>query len=162
MQMQKTSKPLWVNYSFMEIQVKLFSSTRLFMCALFITAGGIGSVSSANAKEAGTVISTVPVQDAARDSTATPNLSGNWQMSWAGPKGKQRQVTMQVKQDGSKLSGNFQAERGSAPLTGSLKGNQVSFSVKTPKRKASFTGTVDGDKMSGTTEQGASWTATRQ
>jgi hypothetical protein len=69
---------------------------------------------------------------------------------------------MQIKQDGSKLSGTFESERGSAPLKGSLQGNQVSFSVKLPKRQGSFTGKVDGDKMSGTTEQGTSWTATRQ
>lgn len=47
-------------------------------------------------------------------------------------------------------------------LKGRLSANQVSFDVKTRKHKASFTGTVNGDKMSGTTEQGASWTATRQ
>lgn len=44
-------------------------------------------------------------------------------------------------------------------LKGSISGNQVSFDVKTRKHKASFTGTVNGDKMTGTTEQGASWTA---
>ncbi len=38
----------------------------------------------------------------------------------------------------------------------------VSFSVKLRKHQASFTGTVAGDKMSGTTKQGGSWTATRQ
>jgi hypothetical protein len=69
---------------------------------------------------------------------------------------------MQIKQDGKKLSGSFQGKRGSAPLKGRLSGNQVSFNVKTRKHEASFTGTVNGDKMSGTTEQGASWTATRQ
>jgi hypothetical protein len=68
---------------------------------------------------------------------------------------------MQLKQNGTKLSGKFQGERGSTSLTGSLQGNQVSFSVKMRKRQATFTGTVDGDKMTGTTEQGASWTATR-
>ena len=69
---------------------------------------------------------------------------------------------MQIKQDTGKLSGTFQGERGSASLKGKLEGNQVSFTVKLPRRQVSFTGTIDGGKMSGTTEQGASWTATRQ
>ncbi|WP_158822500.1 hypothetical protein [Granulicella sp. S156] len=69
---------------------------------------------------------------------------------------------MQIKQDGSSLSGTFQAPRGSAKLTGNLQGNQISIDVKAMMKKFSFTGTVDGDKMSGTTDQGKPWTATRQ
>jgi hypothetical protein len=68
---------------------------------------------------------------------------------------------MEIKQDGTKLSGKFQGERGSAAVTGSLDGNQVSLKVRLPRRQVSFSGIVNGDKMNGTTEQGDSWTATR-
>lgn len=120
----------------------------------------VAAISSpkANAQEAGASGANAAVQE----NNASLNLSGDWRVSWAGAKGGQRDVTMQIRQDGNKLSGTLQGNRGSAPLKGSLSGNQVSINVKTRKHKASFTGTVNGDKMSGTTEQGASWTATRQ
>jgi hypothetical protein len=69
---------------------------------------------------------------------------------------------MQIQQNGNKLSGKFNGQRGSVPLTGNLEGNQVSLRVKARRRQASFTGTIEGDKMTGTTEQGKSWTATDQ
>ena len=47
-------------------------------------------------------------------------------------------------------------------ITGSMQGNQVSLSVKLGEARITLTGTVVGDKMSGTTAQGAPWTATRQ
>jgi hypothetical protein len=139
-----------------EVFVKFLRSVSFLVCSL-VLAGGITIATSSFAEA-----STVPVQDASSASSTAPNLSGNWQMSWTGPNGNQRQVSMQLKQDGKKLSGTFEAPRGSVPVKGTCNGNQVSFTVKLPKRQASFTGTVDGDKMNGTTEQGASWSATRQ
>jgi len=100
------------------------------------------------------------VQEGTQDSPAA-DLSGNWQVSFAGKQGS-RQATMQIKQDSSKVSGSFEGERGSAPVSGTLNGSDISFTVKAPRREISFTGTVHGNKMSGTTEQGGSWSATRQ
>lgn len=100
-------------------------------------------------------------QNSAQDGIEASNLSGIWQVSFNGKRGG-RQATMQLKEDGTKLSGSFQGERGSAPLKGTLNGNQVSFTVKMPRRTLSFSGSVEGDKMSGTTEQGGSWSASRQ
>jgi hypothetical protein len=142
--------------------VKLFPTARLIMCALFVTGFSSVGAPNANAVEGRAVLSSAAAQDTPRESGAAPNLSGNWQMSWTTEKGKQRQVTIEIKQQGNKLSGNFESERGSASLKGTLQGDQVSFSVKMPRRQASFTGKVDGNKMSGTTEQGAPWIATRQ
>lgn len=121
-------------------------------------AGAVSDAPNAIAEQPGVA---VPL-GSAQDSPTPATVSGSWQVSWAGRNGNQRQATIQLKQDGSKLGGKFQDERGSASLTGSLQGNQVSFSVKMRKRQASFTGIVDGDKMTGTTEQGVSWTAMRQ
>jgi hypothetical protein len=94
--------------------------------------------------------------------------------------GGSQQATIQIEQDGSTLSGTFQDWRGSSQLTGSIDGNNVSFSVQVQGRRTitlAFTGTIDGDKMSGTVqpqsgggEHGArgsgqgnqSWSAVRQ
>ena len=72
--------------------------------------------------------------------------------SWLDTPGRAAQPTMQVQQDGSKLSGTFQDESGSSQLTGSIAGKKVSFGVQIQGRPmtVAFTGTVDGDKMSGT------------
>ena len=142
--------------------MKLFPTARLIMCALFLTGFSSVGAPNANAVEGRAVLSSAAAQNTPQESSAATNLSGNWQMSWTTEKGKQRQVTIEIKQQGNKLSGNFESERGSASLKGTLQGDQVSFSVKMPRRQASFTGKVDGNKMGGTTEQGAPWTATRQ
>ena len=79
------------------------------------------------------------------------DIGGAWQISWQGRGGSQ-QATMQIEQDGTKLSGTFQDSGGSSPVTGNIAGNNVSFSVPVQGRPMTlaFTGTIDGDKMSGT------------
>jgi hypothetical protein len=131
------------------------------MCALLLAAGDISGAWKANALTTTAAVSTAPTQDAAQNSSAA-TASGNWQVSWTNQDGDAKQASMQIAQDGSSLSGTFQAPRGSAKLTGSLQGNQVSIDVKAGGRQISLTGTLDGDKMSGTTAQGKPWTATRQ
>jgi hypothetical protein len=91
-------------------------------------------------------------QDSESNNSQPTNIGGAWQLSWQGRDGSQ-QATIQIQQDGSKLSGTFQGPRGSSPLTGSVDGNNVSFSVQMQGRRTmtlAFTGTIDGDKMSGT------------
>ena len=79
------------------------------------------------------------------------SIGGAWQISWQGRGGSQ-QATMQIEQDGTKLSGTFQDSGGPSAVTGSIAGNSVSFSVQVQARPMTlaFTGTIDGDKMSGT------------
>jgi hypothetical protein len=91
-------------------------------------------------------------QDSESNQSQSTNVGGSWQLSWQGRDGSQ-QATIQIQQDGSKLSGTFQGPRGSSALNGSVNGNNVSFSVQMQGRRTitlAFTGTVDGDKMSGT------------
>jgi hypothetical protein len=145
----------------MEILVKFLSSLPSAFRSLLVL-GAITAAAAAVIATPATLYASALTQDNSAGSSAMPSVSGNWQVSWTGRNGAQRQVSMQIKQDGTKLSGTFQTERGSALMKGSLNGNQISLNVKLPKRQASFSGTVDGDKMSGTTEQGAAWTATRQ
>ena len=132
------------------------------MCTLIVAATGFGRPLKANAEAPQPINAAALSQDAAQESPANPNLSGTWQMSWTARNGNQRQATLQLQQNGAKLSGKFEGARGSTSVTGNLQGNQVTLNVKMRRRKATFTGTVDGGKMSGTTEQGVSWTATRQ
>ncbi len=94
----------------------------------------------------------VLAQDSDSNNSQPANIGGAWQISWQGRDGSE-QGTIQVQQDGSQLSGTFQDSRGSSQLTGSVAGNNVSFSVQVQGRRTitlAFTGTVDGDKMSGT------------
>lgn len=153
-----SSKRVQVNFQ-MEVVVKLFSPVSIIVSALLVLPGGIGN--AANAQTIGIAISSMFAQDATHDSGGA-TISGNWQISFTDRNGSPKQGTLQIEQDGSQLGGSFQGERGSAPLTGSLQGNQVALTVKARGREVSFTGTVDGSKMSGTTGQGTSWTAIRQ
>jgi hypothetical protein len=129
---------------------------------LLMVPGDVTGASSKNAESPGVRLSDSLTQDNAQDGNTSAHLSGNWQISWVNRNGESKQAKLQIRQDGSKLSGKFQAERGSAPVTGNLQGDQVSLTVKARGREVSFEGTVNGDKMSGTTKQGKSWNATRQ
>ncbi|MGA7382725.1 MAG: hypothetical protein WBX03_17885 [Terriglobales bacterium] len=118
-------------------------------------------------------------QDAAPGNSQPANVAGQWLMSWQGRDGA-RQGKLQLQQDGSKLTGTLDGERGSMPVTGSLDGNTISFSTQSQGRRnftMVYTGTVDGDKITGTFQpqggmgggghhgggqQNHSWTATRQ
>lgn len=92
-------------------------------------------------------------QDSQSNSSQPANIGGAWQISWE-RRGGSEQATMQIQQDGSKLSGTFLDSGGnSSQLTGSVAGTNVSFSVQVKARRTmtlAFTGTVEGDKMSGT------------
>lgn len=118
--------------------------------------------SNAVAEAAGVIAPAASAQATAQDNTAAPDLTGSWQISWTANSGDQRQASVQITQKGSKLRGTFQGPRRSVPLKGTLDGNQVSLTVKLRERQLTFTGTVSGDKMSGTTESGVAWSATRQ
>ena len=86
----------------------------------------------------------------------SPNLSGNWQLTC--PK---RTVTLQIEQEGSKLSGTFSGPR-SGKLSGSVQGNKVALKMGGPFRSISLTGTTDGNSMTVHTPKGASCSASRQ
>jgi len=76
--------------------------------------------------------------------------------------------TLTLQQDGSKRKGTLKGQRGEAPVTGSISGNNISFSVTrtTPngEMKIDYTGTVSGEAMKGTLTVMANtvdWTAKR-
>lgn len=142
------------------MKLKSAFSVPLLILGLGLGLWAMGNASRANAEEP--AFASAIAQDATEGSATAPDLSGNWQMSWTARNGNQRQATLEIKQKGSKLSGNFQGERGSASLKGTVQGSQVSFRAKIRRRSVSFSGTVEGGKMSGTTEAGTPWAATRE
>jgi hypothetical protein len=89
-------------------------------------------------------------QDSQSNESQPANVGGAWQISWQGRGGTQ-QATMQIQQDGSKLSGTFEDASGSSSVTGSVSGNKVSFNAQIEGRPMTiaFTATINGDKMSG-------------
>jgi len=99
---------------------------------------------------------------AAQDNAALPNPAGKWKLSFSDPKRNARQGTLALQQDGSSLSGTYTGPRGTFSTTGAIQGSHINFIIKGLGKKLSFTGTVVGDKMNGTTDSGGTWTATRE
>lgn len=94
------------------------------------------------------------------------NVAGAWDLSAPGRDGNVMTQTMTLQQDGQKLTGAIKSQRGDAPVTGTIMGNNIAFTVsrKTPNGdfNIDYTGTVDGDSMKGTfTMRGntVNWTA---
>ena len=77
--------------------------------------------------------------------------------------------TLTFVQDAEKLTGTYQGYYGASPIEGAVKEKEIAFTVtyniEGSKIQAFFTGTVDGDSMSGRVEfEGAgsgTWSATR-
>jgi hypothetical protein len=96
------------------------------------------------------------------------NVAGAWQMTFEGRNGTVTQ-TLTLTQDGAKLSGTVHSDRGDSPVTGTITGNAIDFTVKRTTPNGDFTieykGTVTGDAMKGSFTMGENtrdWTATRQ
>ena len=62
--------------------------------------------------------------------------------------------TMTFKQEGEKLSGHYSGQLGEAPLTGTMKGNAIEFTIDVEVQGVSahivYSGTVEKDSMKGT------------
>ena len=106
------------------------------------------------------------------------DLTGDWEMTTESPRGERTQ-TIHIEQDGDKLTvtmaggpGRRGGQGGGGEITaeGTIKGNKVewSFTRNTPRGDFStkYTGTVEGDTMSGEVDRGqrgtAPWSAKRK
>lgn|GEM_PF-3372560 len=139
--------------------MKRFSTTPFLFTALLVATASAGTSLAAHAAPA----TTVAIMGAAGQDSNSSSVAGTWQLSFTDPQGTARQASLQLQQDGGKISGTFQGQRGSGAVSGTIQGNQISMTVKgRGGREISFSGTVDGGKMSGTSAQGAAWSATRQ
>jgi len=86
----------------------------------------------------------------AQYSNETASASGIWLMTWTNEEGDTRHATLHIQQEGEALSG-----------TANVQGNRIVLSVKVYWHHASFTGSIDGIKMSGNTHDGRPWLATK-
>lgn len=103
------------------------------------------------------------------------DLTGDWEMTSETPRGERTQA-IHIEQDGEKLTVTMQGgmrggqEGGQITAEGTIQGNKVewSFSRSTPRGEftVKYTGTVEGDTMSGEVERGqgrtSAWTAKRK
>ncbi len=132
---------------------KLSSPVTLLICALVLTAGAVRGVCMADPGQAGNT------QNA---TAAVLSVTGTWKFDWIDKSGDAKQGTMQLKQDGTSVTGSFKGDHGPFDVVGTLQGSQISLTVKAPLHKVSFSGTVEGGKMSGATEAGKTWSAVIQ
>jgi hypothetical protein len=137
----------------------------ILLCGVMMASADLNGMWKATAEASNGTTSILLAQDSAQGNDQAANVAGNWQLSLQGRRGTM-QATLKIQQNGSKLTGTMDGmgpmHNGSSPLTGSTEGGNVSFSVTGTRMPLTFKGTVDGDKMSGTMQQGNPWTATRQ
>ena len=76
------------------------------------------------------------------------NVAGTWEVQVAGDTGAATQTLVIAQQD-DKITGTFKGPRQSGTITGTVDGNNIKFHV-TAGIPLDYTGTVDGDSMSGT------------
>ena len=85
-------------------------------------------------------------------------VDGKWEIVINSPLGAQK-ATLDLATDGTTLTGTQQAAQGSGPLeNGKVDGNTVAWSAKISSPMPltlDFTGTVDGDKLSGSVKAGS-------
>jgi hypothetical protein len=88
----------------------------------------------------------------AEPKTAQVDLTGTWGLEVVSQAGTGH-PTVILKQEGEGLSGQYSGQLGEAPVTGTIKGNEFSFSFTVTMEGAAMTviysGTADGDAMQG-------------
>jgi len=94
-------------------------------------------------------------QDAPK--AAKVDITGQWTMTVETPQG-QMTITANYKQDGETLTGNHVSEMGEAPLKGTVKGNEVNYTLTMDMGGQALSivhkAKVDGDTMTGTADLG--------
>ena len=85
------------------------------------------------------------------------DITGAWEMTVESPQG-QMVITANFKQEGETLTGNHVSEMGEAPLTGTVKGSDVEYTVTIDMGGQQMAivhkAKVDGDTLTGTAEIG--------
>lgn len=88
---------------------------------------------------------------------ADANVTGTWNMAVESPMGSGNPV-FTLKQTGSDITGNYKGALGEAPVTGTVKGNEVSIKYKINAQgtelEITYAGTVEGDTMKGKVSYG--------
>lgn len=76
------------------------------------------------------------------------DVTGKWALS-TDTGAAHSDTELDLKQDGTKLTGTYRGTGGESPLRGSVKGDAIEFTVTVGRSKMTFRGTVAGDSMSG-------------
>jgi hypothetical protein len=88
---------------------------------------------------------------------AQADVAGEWAVTFQTPGGPE-EFTMFVAQNGARLTGRLTSDVGEFPLTGTVDGNHVKIVWSLPERgkllEITFTGTIDGDSITGTAKLG--------
>jgi hypothetical protein len=89
---------------------------------------------------------------------AFADASGTWLMSVETQAGTGN-PTFTLVQKGDQLSGTYKGQLGEAPVTGTVKGNDITITYKINAQGQDldvvYTGTLDGDKVSGKVKLGS-------
>jgi hypothetical protein len=83
---------------------------------------------------------------------ADVNVTGTWNMAVETPAGT-GSPTFTLKQEGTAVTGQYQGQLGEAPVTGTVKGNELTLNYKVNAQgtdlSVTYIGTVDGDTIKG-------------
>lgn len=113
---------------------------------------GDGSFSAKRAEAAAPAASSAPASPA-----GSANVTGTWNFSIESPNGTISPSAI-IKQEGEILSGAYKGRAGEIPLSGTMKGKDIKFSVKFNRQgqevEVQYAGTVDGNSMKGTVTLG--------
>ena len=90
------------------------------------------------------------------------NVAGTWKIDIKFISGETTHTAI-IKQKGNELSGTYKGNYKEGTITGTVKGNEVTFRTRLRHEATSvsfnFTGTVQGSTMKGTVGMGEYWTA---
>jgi hypothetical protein len=85
---------------------------------------------------------------------ADGSVTGKWVLDVKLGDGQGGQATLDLKQEGEKITGTYSGALGSVPVTGTVKGDQVEISLTSDAGTVSYRGKVSGDTMEGTCSYG--------
>ena len=150
--------------------MKLLWLVPILVCAMATIVAQVNSATTktvdALTRPSSNILTQAATPESAQDRNATVSASGVWLMTWTNEKGDIRHATLHLQQKGEALSGTANVQggpiNGTFRLTGNVRGNWIVLSVKVYWHHVSFTGTVDGSKMSGSTHDGKPWLAAQQ
>ena len=115
------------------------------------------------------MLSACSMMPAKKAAAPKPGVTGTWVLTVESPMGTRDSDAM-FTQNGEQLSGKVVSPRGETPLTGSVKGDAIAFSININVQgtdlQIDYSGTVTGDTMGGTVQFGSfgdgKWTGKRK
>lgn len=85
------------------------------------------------------------------------NVTGDWEMTITTPR-RERTQDINFEQEGEKLTVTMQGRRGEVTAEGTVKGNEIEWTItrSTPRGEftMTYTGKIEGDTMSGEVQMG--------